>query len=187
MDFDKVAKLRHSVRHFSTRKVDWRDIMKAIDLARLAPLAGNIPTLKFLIISDEEKISRLAEASQQEFISEARFVVVVCSTHDQLTRSYDERGLKYSKQQAGAAIQNFLLKLTELGLATCWIGAFSDEEVKRILQISDDVEVEALFPIGYELGKGKQKPKPLLEQCVYFNTWKNKYMEPWKDPRGSKT
>ncbi len=187
MELDKVIKSRHSSRHFSTKKVDWRDIMKAIDVARLAPLAGNIPTLKFLIISDEEKIKRLAEASQQEFISEARFVAVVCSSFDQLTRSYDERGKMYSKQQAGASIENFILKLTELGLATCWVGAFADEDVKRILQIPDNVEVEAMFPIGYELGKGKQRAKPLLEQCVYFNTWKNKYMEPWKDPRGSKT
>ncbi len=187
MDLDKVIKLRHSSRHFSTRKVDWRDIMKAVDSARLAPLAGNIPALKFLIVSDEDKIRRLAEASQQEFVSEARFIVVVCSSFDQLTRSYDERGLKYSKQQAGAAIENFMLKLTGLGLATCWIGAFSDEEIKRILQIPDNVEVEALFPIGYELGKGKQRIKPILEQCVYFNTWKNKYMEPWKDPLSSKT
>lgn len=187
MDLDKVCKLRHSSRHFSTKKVDWRDIMKAIDLARLAPLAGNIPTLKFLIISDEDKIKRLAEASQQEFISESRYVVAVCSSQDQLKRSYDSRGEKYSKQQAGAAIENFILKLTELGLATCWIGAFADDQIKSILQIPDNVEVEALFPIGYELGKGKQRFKPQLDQCVYFNTWKNKYMEPWKDPRGSKT
>jgi len=187
MDLDKVIKARHSARHFSTKKVDWRDIMKAIDLARLAPLAGNIPTLKFLIVSDEEKIGRLAEASQQEFVAEARFVVVVCSSFDQLKRSYDSRSDKYAKQQAGAAIENFILKITELGLATCWIGAFADNQVKSILQISDNVEVEALFPIGYELGKGKQRIKPQLDQCVYFNTWKNKYMEPWKDPSGSKT
>ena len=57
-----------------------------------------------------------------------------------LARVYDERALKSLPQQAGAAIENFLLKITDLGLSTCWTGAFSDEQVKRILQIPEDIE-----------------------------------------------
>jgi len=66
MDLDKAIKARHSVRRFKTKSADWRDIIKAIDAARLAPYAGNIPTLKFIIVTDEEKIKQLAVACQQD-------------------------------------------------------------------------------------------------------------------------
>lgn len=92
--------------------------------------------------------------------------------------SYKERGKKYCKQQAGAAIQNFLLKIHESGLATCWIGHFDDTKVKEILRIPEDIEVEALFPIGYEYRKPlTKKEKVRLDSVLYFEKYKNKRMD----------
>jgi len=182
MDLDKAIKERHSVRRFKSKPADWRKIIEAIDLARLAPLAGNIPTVKFILVRDKEKINQLAQVSQQDFVAQVDCVVVVCSDKALCLKSYGERAEKYIKQQAGAAIENFLLKITDLGLATCWVGAFPDEQVKRILNIPDGVDVEALFPLGYELGKGEQRTKPPLDSCLYFDKWKNKYMEGIKKP-----
>ncbi len=177
MELDKVIEKRRSVRSFSSKKPNWRDIIKAIDAARLSPLAGNIPTLKFILVSEKEKIKELANACQQNFVGKAEYIVVVCTDPTQVVRSYGERGYKYASQQAGASIENFLLKITDLGLSSCWIGAFSDEDVKRILKIPENIIVEALFPVGYEIGKSKQKQKPDLDAILYFNEWKNKYMK----------
>ena len=183
MELDKAIKERHSARRFTSKKPDWRDILKALDIARLIPLAGNIPTLKFIVVDDKEKIEKLSEASQQDFVGTAKYIIVFCSDITNPERIYEERAKKYSAQQAGSAIQNFLLKITELGLSTCWIGAFSDDEVKRILQIPENIEVEALFPIGYEMPpKSKQRVKPDLDKILYFNIWKNKYMIPLRKP-----
>lgn len=182
MELDKAINERHSARRFKIKKPDWRKILEAIDATTKAPLAGNIPTVKFILVSDKEKIAELAEAATQDFIAEAHYVVVVCSDKEQCIRAYDERGEKYCEQQAGAAIENFLLKLTELDLATCWIGAFSDETVKRILQIPDNVDVEAILPIGYEMEKTKQRKKPDLDSVLFFDLWKNKYMKPIRKP-----
>lgn len=176
MDLDKAIKSRHCVRRFKTKKPDWKKILKAIESATLAPLAGNIPTLKFVLVSEKEKIQELAKAATQDFIAQAQYVIVVCSDPKQCKRSYDKRGEMYCKQQAGAAIEHLFLKLTDLKLATCWVGAFSDKTVKRILKIPEDIEVEVLLPIGYEIGKTAQKHKPDLDSCLFFNTWKNKYM-----------
>jgi nitroreductase len=93
----------------------------------------------------------------------------------------------YSKQQVGASIENMLLKVTDLGLASCWVGAFSDETVKRILEIPEDIGVEAMLPIGYELGNTKQKQKPELDRILFFDKWKNKYMRPKVEVSGEKT
>lgn len=184
MDLDKAIKDRHSVRRYTIKSPNWRDIIKAIDVARLAPLAGNIPTIKFIIVTEDDKIQELADACQQDFVGTAKYIVAVCTDASQLVRSYDDKkGNRFASQQAGAAIENFLLKITELGLSTCWVGAFADEQVKRILQIPENAEVEALFPIGYEMPpKSKQRSKPTLNSCLFFNTWKNKYMKAIKKP-----
>ncbi|MFH1308374.1 MAG: nitroreductase family protein [archaeon] len=183
MDLDKVTKERHSCRRFTRKKPDWRDIVLAINSARTAPTAGNIPTIKYILVDDSEKIAQLAEAATQDFVAEAQYVVVVCTKPDQCVRSYGERGKRYFRQQTGAAIQNFLLKITELGLATCWVGAFVDDMVKYALQIPEDIEVEAMFPIGYERPpKSTQRKKPDLDMCLYFNVWKNKHMVRVKRP-----
>ena len=182
MNLDKAIKKRHSVKRFKLKKPDYGKILEAIEAATKGPLAGNIPTLKFMLISDKEKIAQLAEASTQDFVGSTHYVVVVCSDPSNCVRSYEKRGEMYCLQQAGAAIQNFLLKITEMKLATCWVGAFSDKTVKRILKIPDNVRVDGLFPVGYELGKLEQKNKPSLDASVYFDTWKNKYMKPISKP-----
>lgn len=182
MKFDDVIKSRHSVRRFSTKKVKWQEIIEAIDAANLAPLAGNVPTLRFILVDDKEKIAKLADACQQDFVSGAGFIVVVCSKMDEVKRSYDERGEIYARQQAGASIENFLLKITDLGVASCWVGAFVDDIVRDILTIPEEINVEAILPIGYEMPKaGKQRKKTDLDNVLYFNKWKERRMKPVKN------
>lgn len=183
MDLDKAIKERHSCRRFSTKKVKWQDIIEVIDTANLIPLAGNIPSLRFILVDEKDKINHLAETAQQDFVGEVDYIVVVCSDPAQMERSYGKRADMYLRQQAGAAIENFLLKITDMGLASCWIGAFSEETVKDILQIPENVKVEALLPIGYEMPpKSKQRKKLDLDNILFFNIWKNKYMKPKRKP-----
>ena len=177
MDLDKAIKERHNVRSFKkTKKIEYQKVIAAIDAASKAPLAGNIIGVSYVLVQDKEKIKALAVAAQQNFIEDVDYVVAVCSDRRDLERNYYERGKIYARQQAGAAIENMLLKITDQGLAACWVGAFSDQTVKRILTIPDEIDVEALIPIGLELGQTKQRPKPELDRVLYYDKWKNKFM-----------
>ena len=180
MDIDRAIKTRKSIRKFFDKKPNWRKVIRAIDLARFAPAAGNQRVLKFIFVRDEGKIEKLADACQQKFV-DAPYIVVAVSEDTKLKKSYEERGEKYGRQQAGAAIENFLLGLNKEGLATCWVGHFDDVQVKRVLDIPDDAVVEALFPIGKEtksMSQRIERKKPELENMLYFDKWKNKLMEP---------
>jgi len=188
MDFDKLLKERHSVRKFKTiKKPNYREIINIVNSAQTTPLAGNIHSLHYIIVQNKDKIKQLATAAQQEFISEVEYVIVVCSDKKGLEANYYERGEIYSRQQAGAAIQTMLLKITELGLASCWVGAFSDDTVRRILKIPENIDIEAMLPIGYELGKTKQPMKPGLDDIMFFDEWKNKLMKPRRVSEGFQT
>ncbi len=177
MELQKAIKKRKSVRKFKTKKPDWRDIIECIDSARYAPMAGNLFTPRFILIDDKSTIQKLAEAAQQDFIAEAKYVVIVCSSKEKTINSFGERAEIYVRQQTGAAIQNFLLSLEEKGLATCWIGHFVEEQVKRVAKIPDNVQVEAFFPIGYAYSDAKGRKKVMIDDVLYFHNYKNKRMK----------
>jgi len=173
MELNKAIQSRHSVKKFKKKKPDWRKIIECINSARYAPMAGNNFTLKFILISDELKIQKIAEASQQQFVSQAKYIVVACSNISRTANTYGKKAEIYCRQQAGAGIQNFLLKIQEKGLSTCWIGDFVEEQIKRALKIPAGVNVEAVFPIGYEFEKQKRKTKIDLDRILYFGEYGN--------------
>jgi len=173
----QAIRKRRSVKKFTTKKPDWRDIIECIDATRYAPMTGNNFTLKFIIVKEKETIQKLADASQQPFVAQAHYVVIACSNPTRTINMFEERGKRYLRQQAGAAIENFLLKIEEKGLATTWVGHFVDYLVKEAVGIPRDIEVEAIFPIGYESDpKTLQKRKIDLDNLLYFEKYGNKKM-----------
>jgi nitroreductase len=180
MQLKDAIEKTHNVKKFSNKKPDWRDILECIDTARFTPMAGDNFTLKFILVDDEKSIQRLADAAQQPFIADTQYVVVICSNPKRTKILYKERGEIYSRQQAGAAIQNILLAITEKKLATYWVRHFVEDLVKKELGIPDEINVEAMLPIGYEFGKTKKRAKIDLDNIIYFKKFRGKYMKPIK-------
>jgi nitroreductase len=178
MELGKAIKNRKSVRNFSTKKLDWRKILQAMEYVRYSPMAGNQYTVKYILVSDKKKIGLIEGACQQKFVGKADYVLVVVSDREKVKKLYDHYDKGFGAQQAGAAIQNLLLGLTEKGIATCWVGFFEDSIIKRELGISDSLTVEAILPLGIEsrIGKGVEKEKPELENLIFFDKWGKKYM-----------
>lgn len=176
MQLDKAIKERHCVRKFSVKKPSWKKIIECIDSVRYAPMAGNNFTLKVILVSDKEKINKIAKACQQDFISQAQYLVVFCSISERTQLSY-EPAKTYVRQQAGAAMQNFFLSIQNAGLATCWIGHFVEGIIKRELKISENAQVEAVFPIGYEFEKTQKKKRIDMDNILYFEKYGNKKMK----------
>lgn len=174
MEFDSVIKKRHSVRAFKPKSVNWRNLLDAIDTAIQAPAAGSNYALKFIIVEKPELIEKLAKLSDQLWINEAQAVIIVVSDDKQLENLYGERGRVYSRQQAGAAIEHILLKLTDSGLSACWVGSYDDDMLRSHFKIPRNKQIEAIIPIGYEkiTAKGKRKiRKPSLESSIYWEQW----------------
>lgn len=175
MELQKVLEKRASVRRFSPKNVKEEDIIEAIEAANLAPSPGNVQILKYILVRDEGLKEEIAECCCQDFVKTAQVIVVVCSDSTQVKRLYDIRAEKYIKHHVGAAVENFLLKIVDLGLASCWVGAFASN-LKNILRIPDDIKPEVVLPIGYEaVGvHTSQKRKYSLNRRVFFDRYKNK-------------
>lgn len=173
MDIDKLIEKRKSVRSFKDKKVSFKLILEAIDATLRGPFAGNINNLKFIIIESQETIDKIANFSQQHWMNDASTLIVVCSDDTHLENLYGERGRIYSRQHSGAAIEILLLKLTELNLASCWVGAYTDELVKQLLNIPQHIQIEAIIPVGYEKGRAKRPRKKTLDKVISWETWGN--------------
>ncbi len=181
MKLDKAIQSRKSTRKFLEKKPDWRKIINAIDTARYAPMAGGNFSLKFIVVDDKDKIQKIASSTQQGFVTTAHYLIIVCSDSKRTVDLYGEKGKKYVKQQAGAAIQNILLKLTEQELGSCWIGHFGEGQIKRVLTIPKEINVECVIPVGHKFKESSiKKSKIDLGTVLYFNKYKNKKM---KEPR----
>ncbi len=177
MEFDTVLKKRKSTRNFKKKIASWRDALDAIDSALEGPYASNHNNLYFIIIEDEKTIKQVANLSQQAWIAETGLLIAVCSDDTRLENLHGERGRVYSRQQAGAAIGTILLKLTDLGLDSCWVGAYADDVLKQTLKIPQHIQVEAIIPIGYALKKEKRPEKKRLEASIFWEVW-----DKWKRP-----
>lgn len=173
MDIDLTINKRQSTRSFKNKNVSWKSVLEAIDSALQGPFAGNQNHLKFLIVEDSKTIKDIAKQCSQNWIEESSLVLVVCSDDTHLENLYGERGRVYSRQQAGAAIQTILLRLTSLGLDSCWVGAYTDELIKQQLKIPQQIQIEAIIPIGYASPNSPKKPvKKDLSTTIYWEKWK---------------
>lgn len=176
MQLNKAIETRQSIRKYKNKKPNWRAIIESIDMARHAPMAGGQYSMKFIVVDDEKKINLIATASQQDFISQAKYLIIACTNSSRTVNEYGKEGEKYCKQQAGAAIQNILLKLNEKKLASCWIGHFIEKDVKSILKIPEKTNIEAIITIGYANEK-KKINRIELDNILYFNEYGAKKMK----------
>lgn len=184
MEFDKVISKRKSVKSFKNKKASWKDALEAIDSAIQAPFPGNHNHLKFLIIEDQETINKISELSNQSWINNVGLLVVVCSDDKWLEEQYGDRGRVYSRQSAGAAIENMILKLTDMGLDSCWVGEYKDADIRRILKAPSNIQIEAIIPIGYEQNKSSKKRKLKLENVLFWEKWgESKREQAFKEPK----
>ncbi|MEK6825370.1 MAG: nitroreductase family protein [Nanoarchaeota archaeon] len=172
MELDSIIEKRHSVRSFKDKKASWKLVLEAIDAANKGPFADGRNPLKFLIIEEEPTINKIAELAGQLWINESSILVLICTDDTNLENLHGKRGKKYSRQQSGAAINTLILKLTDLGLSSCWVGAFTDEQIKQYLKIPSHIELEAIIPIGYEKSKPSlRRRKKALDNSLFWEKW----------------
>ncbi len=154
---------RRSVRKYLDKEVEEEKIKEILELAIWAPNSGNTQTWRFIVVKNKEVKEKLAKAAySQEFIAEAPLAIVVCYDKQEMYYYYGKRGIElYAIQDTAAAIQNMLLAAYNLGLGSCWVGAFDEEAVAKILKLPKSYRPVAIVTIGYPAEKPVSKRKPL--------------------------
>ncbi|MFH1714350.1 MAG: nitroreductase family protein [Candidatus Nealsonbacteria bacterium] len=169
MEILEAIKQRRSCRQYKSDPVPEEKLNRILEAARLAPSARNSQSRKFVVVKGEEKRKELMKAANnQDFVGQAPIIIICVSTDPDNIMSCE---VPTYAVDLSIAADHMILQATSEGLGTCWIGAFSQVEVKRILKIPENCKVVAMFPLGYPADIPKEKSRKELEEIVSFETF----------------
>lgn len=166
MNVYEAIEKRRSVRAYKNEDVSEEKLKKILEAGRLAPSAHNSQEYKFIVVKDAKKRKELAEAaSGQKFIAQAPVIIIAVSLNPGHLMGSEVPA--YAMDLA-IALDYMTLAAVEEGLGTCWIGAFSQEKVKKVLNIPDTYKVAALLPLGIPDDEPGVKSRKKTEEIVCY-------------------
>jgi len=161
-----AIKNRFSVRKFKEKKIETGKINELLIAAQLAPSARNKQNWHFVVITDDNKRGRLVEiCNGQRFVGEAPLVIAVCASDIEYKMSCGENAYTVD---AAIAAEHIVLQAVELGLGSCWVGAFDQDKIAKLIELPSEYRVVTLLPIGYpDIEKQDRNLKGLSEMVSY--------------------
>jgi nitroreductase len=171
LDFYDAVQKRLSVRSYKPDPIPEAVLNRIIETGRLAPSAKNYQPWKFIIVKDPTVKQALVPACRgQAFIAEAPVVICGCAVDAQVWKGM---GGYWSAEAVDLAIalEHMMLAATAEGLGTCWIGAFTEAEVKNVLAIPEGVKPIALTPLGVPAREAKPRPRKPLSEIVCYDKY----------------
>ena len=168
---------RRSIRRFKKEPVDDKLIGVMLHAATHAPSAGNTQEWHFIVVKNEEKKKKLAEAAlHQSFIAQAPVVIVVCADLEKISMRYGKRGeTLYAAQDTANATMLIMLAAQALGLGSCWVGAFDEEAVGHVLELPEKFRPVAIVPIGYADEKPEKPGRVPFENLTSVDAYGKKF------------
>lgn len=140
MDVFEAIKERRSIRSYKDKPIEEEKLQRLLEAARLAPSAKNRQNWKFIVVKERKIREKLVPACyEQEFVAQAPVVIAGVANP----------AFKWYRIDMGIAFEHIALEAVDLGLGTCWIGAFDERMVSDILNVPENLETVILMAIGY--------------------------------------
>lgn len=173
--------MRRSIRKYLDKSIEDTKIMQLIESARLAPSGSNTQPWHFIIVKSELIKQKLAKAShdQKWMLSAPAFIVCAADIRSRIKDNTSLTLDEYSPQEevkqiirdTSIAIEHILLEASSLGLGTCWVAWFTQDEIRPILNIPSDKYVVGIITVGYADEKPTARPRKKLEEIIHYENW----------------
>jgi nitroreductase len=172
---------RRSIRKYKDQPIEEDTLLKIIDCGRLAPSDSNTQPWNFIIVRSEEMRTKLAHVSHKQDWMAGAPVFIVCVADIRVTTTetgpmdLDEEtpgiGPKQIILDTAIAGENMVLAAESLGLGTCWVTWYIQEEIRPVLEIPNDKYVVAIITMGYPDQSPNQRPRRPLDEVVRYEKW----------------
>lgn len=171
MKFNELAKQRVSIRSYTKRPVSKKMLHEVLEAGRLAPTACNYQPFQFVVVKEPENLAALAEGYPAPWFAEAPVVIAVCTTPRKawIRKKHDDKN--YADVDGAIAADHMTLAAAELGLGSCWVGAFDPKTVRKVLHLPRSAEPLVLLTLGHPNEKGRPKDRKKLDELVSYETW----------------
>ena len=139
MNYRVLIQNRKSVRAFTDRYVsfDHMDQIKTYHRNSVRRLLPEVKTELRMFGLDARAVLEGAAGYQQFLVGSPQYMVLLSEQHP------------FAGENAGFVMQDLLLKVTEMGLDSCWLTFTDSEYVKTALEIESDLDVVAIAAFGY--------------------------------------
>lgn len=164
MEVLEAIKDRRSIRRFKEEPVPAEAIGELKEALVLAPSARNLQPRKFFFITDSAVRERFHSVTSQDFVGDAPLIVVACRDLSKISDPADPHF--YTAIDTTLSLQNMVLAATELGLGTCYVGAFERDKVVEILDLPEHLKPLLLIPVGFPAEKPEAKPRLPVTEAV---------------------
>lgn len=169
---DGLLGRRRMIRRFKSEAVSEAQIERLLRAAVRAPSAGHTKPWAFVVVRDPGMRQELGRAAfAQMFVASAPVMLVACADASRARPRYGKRAQRYALIDTAFASMCLLLAVTEERLGACFVGAFDDAEVARLLRLPSDVQPLAIIPVGYpDESPGRMKLRPFAS-VIHRERW----------------
>jgi len=158
----EAIRLRRSIRDYLDKPVEPEKLERLLEAARLAPSARNEQPWELVVVTDRKLRARLVPACLfQRFVGKAP--VFIAGVVDPTK--------KWAPADLCIALQQLALEAVELGLGTCWIGAFSERLVRFLLGVPKNRSVFVCMTVGYPAKIPPPHPKKPFAKLFHLNRY----------------
>ena len=165
MDFFSLIQARQSVRAYQPRLVEAEKITALLEAANRAPSAGNFQSFEIYVTTDSKQIEKLTAATfDQKFMSGAPLCLIFCMN---AARCEYQPAELFALQDTSIACTFSMLAATELGLSSCWVGAFIPEKLAEAVGIPKEHKPVAVLAIGYAAETPERTSRRKIEEVAH--------------------
>lgn len=169
MEFSELIEKRYSVRAYKPDPVEDDKLQQVLQAARLAPTASNRQPFQLIVIRTAGREAELKRIYNRDWFVQPPLVICACGIPTQgWVRG---NGKNYNDVDVAIAMDHLILAAANLGLGTCWVGAFDARAAREVLHLPDDVEPIALTPLGYPADQPGPKKRKALSELVRYERW----------------
>ncbi|MBN2736190.1 MAG: nitroreductase family protein [Spirochaetales bacterium] len=159
MEFRDLIFTRQSHRSYDKNKPVAREVLKRICEAGIAaPSAANRQPWEVWVVSSPAKLEQMKDVYRRDWFHQAPHVLLVVGDRKACwTRDADQ--YQSLETDAAIAMDHMILAAENEGVSTCWIAAFDEAELRKVLGLETNQEVFAITPLGYPKGSDETRPK----------------------------
>lgn len=171
MNVMDAIRARRSIRKYLPDPVSEEALATVLEAAQLAPTACNNQPFKIIVVRDAELLQKLVPACKgQKFVGQAPVVLVGVGSEPE---SYPVQAgwMNTFAIDTTIVFDHITLAAVEVGLGTCWIGAFQEEAVREVLGIPETWRVVCLTPLGVPAEDPPARDRKPLAELVCEDGW----------------
>lgn len=164
MDVFKAIEERQSIRNYTGKGIQKKDMLKLLDAARNSPSAKNLQPWELVVVTKDSLKKEMIEIfHNQAFIEDAGAIIIGLTENE-----------KWADIDLAIALDHLSLAATSLGMGTCWLGAFKSVKLRERLNIPDNFNIKVCMSVGYPSNTDKPPVKKSVHELVSWNMYGNR-------------